>query len=77
MRLSSHQLRVETGHWAQITFEQRTCEYNTGIQSEHHILLSCPRSQTKISTGKLQQSVRTVSAQLADYCRLILNLYRT
>jgi hypothetical protein len=43
--LGSHQLRVETDLGAQTPFELRSFPCKTGIQSEHHVLLMCPRSE--------------------------------
>ena len=43
-RLSSHRLRVEMGRWSRIPPEQRTCQCETGIQNEQHILV-CPLTQ--------------------------------
>jgi len=75
--LSSYQFRVETSCWAQIPFELRTCPYNTGIQSEHCVLLSCPRSQhlrrrfQLENFDNLSELFRHDMEQLAEYCRLI------
>ncbi len=41
IRLSSHHLRVETGQWARILFENRTC-FCGDVQTEEHVLLKCP-----------------------------------
>ena len=43
-RVSSHRLRVEMGRWSRIPPEQRTCQCETGIQNEQHILV-CPLTQ--------------------------------
>ncbi len=40
IRLSSHRLRVETGRWARIPFENRTC-FCGAVQTEEHVLLKC------------------------------------
>jgi len=83
MRLGSHQLRVETGRWAGIPLENRTCPCNTGIQNELHVLLSCPRSQhirqrfQLENINNLSELFNHDTEQLAEYCKLLLNLYRT
>ena len=40
LRLSSHHLKVETGHWSRVPQEQRVCECGI-MQMEEHVLLSC------------------------------------
>ena len=42
LRLSSHNLRIETGRWARIPENMRLCQCGNNVQSEHHALLSCP-----------------------------------
>ena len=44
LRLSSHRLRIETGRWARIPRENRTCRCGNAVQTEEHVLLSCPDS---------------------------------
>ncbi len=39
IRLSSHRLRVETGRWDRIPFENRTCLCGA-VQTEEHVLLN-------------------------------------
>ena len=41
LRLGSHYLRIETGRWARIPPERRSCSCQTGIQDEYHVLLQC------------------------------------
>ncbi len=48
IRLSSHRLRVETGQWGRIPFENRTCSCGA-VQTEEHVLLKCPLTE-EIST---------------------------
>jgi hypothetical protein len=43
-RLSSHNLKVETGRWARIDHEDRLCECGDAVQDEHHVLLDCPKT---------------------------------
>ena len=45
LRLSSHDLRIETGRWARIPCDRRLCPCGD-IQDEKHVLLDCPLSQT-------------------------------
>ena len=41
-RLSSHNLKVETGRWGRIERENRICSCTTGgVQDELHVLFSC------------------------------------
>ena len=41
-RLSSHNLKVETGRWGRINRENRTCSCTTGgIQDEYHAVFRC------------------------------------
>ena len=45
LRLMSHNLKVETGRWSRIPPYARTCQSdNSSIQSESHVLISCPLS---------------------------------
>ena len=45
LRLSAHNLRVETGRWARIPREERLCSCGTGeVQTEEHVLVHCPLS---------------------------------
>jgi len=41
LRLSSHRLKIETGRWARIEKENRTCSCNGGVQDELHVLCNC------------------------------------
>ena len=43
IHLSSHHLRIETGQWARLPLNERTC-YCGAVQSEEHILLNCPET---------------------------------
>lgn len=83
LRVGSHYLRIETGRWSRTPPDQRTCSCNTGIQNEQHVLLECPRSHDLRRTMNLT-NYRTLSElfkhepiELAEYCKLILNLFRT
>ncbi len=51
IRLSSHRLRVETGLWARIPFENRTCLCGA-VQTGEHVILKCPlrRNQNTLSS---------------------------
>ena len=41
MRLSSHRLRIETGRWARVKREDRTCRCGEDVQDERHVLQFC------------------------------------
>ena len=45
LRLSSHNLKIETGRWSRIPRENRLCVCKTDIQTEQHIIESCQISQ--------------------------------
>jgi len=76
MHLGSHKLKVETGRWARIQLDFRTCPCNTGIQNEHHVLLTCPMSQNlrKIfhpeKFNNMAEFFQYDTKQLAEYCNL-------
>ena len=40
-RLSAHRLRIETGRWSRLRYEQRLCECGD-VQTEEHVLRFCP-----------------------------------
>ena len=42
-RLSSHNLKIETGRWSRIRREDRLCECGE-IQDELHVTLHCPKT---------------------------------
>ena len=42
-RLSSHNLKIETGRWSRMKREDRLCECGE-IQDEMHVIRYCPRS---------------------------------
>ena len=44
VRLSSHELRIETGRWARIPRERRLCPCGE-IQDEKHVIVDCPITQ--------------------------------
>ena len=44
-RTSSHRLRIETGRWSRTPRERRLCQCDEGIQSEEHVLMSCPLTE--------------------------------
>lgn len=84
IRLGSHHLKIETGRWARIPAEDRTCPCGTGVQDESHVLLKCPDSQVlRIAYGF--HTIHGIDELLlldehkllAEYCRKILNLFRT
>ena len=44
LRVSSHDLRIETGRWSRIPRDRRTCPCGL-IQDERHVLIDCPISE--------------------------------
>jgi hypothetical protein len=43
LRVSAHNLRIETGRWARIPQNERLCVCNIGlVQDEKHIIVECP-----------------------------------
>ena len=44
LRLTSHNLRSETGRWSRLPVDRRLCPCG-GIQDEEHIITSCPKTQ--------------------------------
>ena len=44
MRLSSHNLKVETGRWSRIAREDRICACGEAIEDEEHVLLRCQKT---------------------------------
>ena len=45
LRLSSHNLKIETGRWSRIEREERLCECGLAVESEEHVLLECPKTE--------------------------------
>ena len=43
LRLSAHQLKIETGRWSRIPRDQRRCKCG-GIEDEAHVLFHCPNT---------------------------------
>ena len=60
-RLSSHNLKVETGRWSRTNRENRTCSCEQGgIQDEEHVTSVCG-----LTTG-LRERYRTDNLQLCE-----------
>ena len=85
MRLSSHHLRIETGRWSRIPQENRLCNCRTDIQTEDHVQLRCIissdlRQQMNINVNTLNElfdNMQLNPSLVAEYCNLIMKLYRT
>ena len=45
MRLSSHNLKIETGRWSRLLREQRLCKCGL-VQDERHVLTECDLTKT-------------------------------
>ena len=54
IRLSSHNLRIETGRWCRTPREERICECKADIQTEEHILLNCILTSEIRKTHKIR-----------------------
>ena len=81
LRLSSHYLKVETGRWSRINYEDRTCVCGV-VQDEAHVLLSCQRAEhlrerfiDKLDFTDLPSLMESDPKDLTKYCDLILNLF--
>ena len=85
IRLSSHHLRIETGRWSRIPQKNRLCNCRTDIQTEDHVLLRCTissnlRQQMNINVNTLNElfdNTQLNQSLVAEYCNLIMKLYRT
>ena len=67
LMLSSHHLRIETGRWNRPPTpprDERVCVCRTGVQTEEHVLLHCPR------TAALRHELN-VPADTASVVRLL------
>ena len=42
LRLSSHNLAIETGRWARIPRDERLCRCGPSMQTEEHVVCFCP-----------------------------------
>ena len=45
LRLSSHNLKVETGRWSRIAHDERLCGCDGGVEDKSHVLLACPKTE--------------------------------
>ena len=85
IRLSSHNLKIETDRWARIPRDQRMCQCGEEIQSEEHVLLRCPISRhvtetfitnTHYDYAHLEDLFRNMeNKKLAELCFQVLKLY--
>ena len=58
-RLSSHNLKIETGRWSRTPREERLCPCKLGILTEEHVLLFC--QSTKQVRDKYKLSSRNIT----------------
>ena len=79
-RLSSHNLRIETGRWSRIARENRfcSCEMNA-VQTEDHVALECPltadlRRAYNISFTCLVELFENCTSQTIAYIYKVLKL---
>jgi hypothetical protein len=86
LRLGSHHLRIETGRWSRTPVQERLCICGTGIQTEEHVLIECPRSHHQrtaynIHAQSLNELFDTEDTKelrnLAEYIKKILSLFGT
>ena len=59
LRLSSHDLRIETGRWCRIPRERRLCKCLCDIQTEERVLLFCMK--TELTRQKYDIGVTEIS----------------
>jgi hypothetical protein len=86
LRLGSHRLKIETGRWSRTPVQDRICVCGTGIQTEEHVMLVCPRSYHLRTVHNLHaQSLHELFDNddtralnnIAEYSKKILSLFRT
>ena len=66
LRLSSHNLKVETGRWSRIALENRLCECGTDVEDEKHVLLACPKTDFAREKFNVRNDVYTNVGVLMD-----------
>ena len=64
LRLSSHRLKIEIGHWARLTRENRLCSCGQ-IQTEQHVLLQCRLTQNLIPRSHYR-AITTIALIVSD-----------
>ena len=81
LRLGSHYLRVETGRWSRTPLELRLCPCTNSIQTEAHVLISCPfteqlREEMHMQCDNLVELFNAQNRLLktAEYCERTLNI---
>ena len=84
LRLMSHNLKVETDRWSRTPAPLRTCACdNHSIQSESHVLISCPLSDhcrtrySLLNFGNIHSLMNeeTNVGELCKYINDVLNVY--
>ena len=84
LRLMSHNLKVETGRWSRTPTPLRTCACdNHSIQSESHVLISCPLSDhcrtrySMLNFGNIHSLMNeeTNVGELCKYINDVLNVH--
>ena len=75
---------VETGRWSRTPLEDRTCPCGAGIQTEQHMLLTCPATenlraqcpatQTCRNIGRAREIFKKVVALRASHTRILVAL---
>ena len=78
LRLGSHRLKVETGRWMRIPFDERLCPCGSSVQTEVHVLLDCPlldhiRGQTTLNFSSIDALMN--SDDLGSLCNYALKIF--
>ena len=85
LRLGSHRLKVETGRWARIPPERRTCGCsNGGVQDEEHVVLTCAMTEDLRTRFSIDPSLGVAhvfqqlsAADIVDFCSNVIRLTNT
>lgn len=71
-RLSSHDLKIETGRWSRVPRNERYCVCGDVVQDEFHVLFLCPNtSQIRASMHSVFQNVNSFEMFFQQDCNSI------
>ena len=79
IRLSSHYLRIETGRWSRTPREERLCQCGLDVQTECHVLLQCPQTETfrqKITATDMKTLMEQPEDELCILSYNVLNFFK-